>query len=296
MSLDIIVNDGKKEVPTFITHFVNSDSNTEESKVFKPYRKNKEEIMGTKAVTVDLKGYINEIYQRQFPNDENDYFSEKDETREIEGIKTRLKENPFFKHFNINDGKMIAFWDTTSEIHHRDMMAHIFNELKEELFLYATQLETHINDELDQSMEVDPLLKICEFIEEGIKGMLNRKAVVGSKEVSEEYKLMLKYSQGFQISSVNKDYIDNENLPIHELEFDSAITRDQEKYKCKPSKKENGEHLRFFLKNIIGEIRTQFINVPKSHQFARDTYNIKSINPKSEVETVKLELYVNEVQ
>jgi hypothetical protein len=224
--------------------------------------KDGKKIMGTKSVVINSGDFLRELA--------SDYgFSENFEDLLSDEA---FSENAFSDYVGF-------FWDNTSEVHHRDIMRNYFSQVVEFLKCFLDSFikkENLIESDIEKAINLESSIKDCEkaiddlyFIKKGGKAELNKAGLI-----------MLKYSQGYQLSSGNADDPVNLNLSqILKLELSSGITKDQENYKVLIPVQEACENLDYFLrclKNV--DIKTNNIEVPAYFKDLKEYFEIESFS------------------
>lgn len=243
-------------------------------------------ILGTKSVVINAEGFLDSFLEFYGISKE---FKDKISSRLADEIHKSDQESGFVSYF----------WNNISEVHHRDIMRTYFAYFKD-------KLDDFYNDflaDVDTDHDLDQAIKIERSLQE-LNDALSQLYCIkkgGKDTLNESAKLVLAFSQGYQLSSNNlKDIDDLWTSQIRKLELSSGITKDQEKNNIKISKEEVCNNMNYFLKSLKNvEINTNVIEIPKhleglvdnTEVISTKVYSIKNLFQENTVKPLKI-LYV----
>lgn len=239
------------------------DSNFQE--LVQPYSlKSGKSIMGTKSVVINAKSFFRD-FQKNYNLS----------TDVVDSLHDKISEG-IHKESEL-EGYVSYFWDNTSEVHHRDIMLNYFKNFSEKLSdIYESKLE---NVKTEKDLEEAIILEESkEELNYGIRQLYETKKG-GKHNLNNLGKMMLKYSQGYQLSL--NEIGDNNSLwtcQIRRLEVDSGITKDQIDHNISIPVEETLGNIKYFLNKFENmEFKTNSIEMPKKLGYVGDYLRVKSV-------------------
>ena len=231
------------------------------------YRLDGRKIYGTKSVVVDQVGFMDSLKN----------------TYALDDVICRNIKSNYSNEFKncLNDAEAwVVFWDRTSEVHHRDMMRHCYAGIKAAIDQEVVNIEDReYETERDQNKAIEDMEKL-EYISLEMDEALNDlyEAKVAQVKISNIAKDMLRYSQGYQLSSERSE--NHGNLwksRILKLQLDSGITNDQRKYGIDVSGQPTLDNVGWFLGAFDStDFYTGKFEIPSTHEIDQNNLRVSS--------------------
>ena len=244
-----------------------SDSSSNFKDLFETYNLEGKRILGTKAVVVNLDNFVQALAEEY-----------KMDSKTTAGIKSKY--SPALKDLAEN-GYWTCFWDKTNQVHHRDIMRFCYEEIRKSAEAYRKDLnktEAKTEQDLESTLaKIDALDKMDSDMDGALEQIYELKFPNAKPELTETAKKMLKYSQGYQLSSENADDIEDLwKSRIARIQMHSSITNDQKKYEI-DCQAETIKSLEQFLKGLKNtEITANKIEIPEWLNVPYDKIRLES--------------------
>ncbi|MFP4403457.1 MAG: hypothetical protein ACLFPJ_03845 [Candidatus Woesearchaeota archaeon] len=245
------------------------DANLNE--ILQPYSlKDGSTILGTKAVIINVNGFMQEFLEKY--NLSTDIIDELN--KKINNYSTyKIDGAAGFKSY---------FWDNTSQVHHRDIMSNYFKNLEKQLnVIYEEKMkkEYFTDEEFEKEFKkIENLDTALTDLNEGLEQLYKTKKS-GKQELTKAGELILKYSQGYQLSSNNiEEKNDLWKSQIRRVELSSGITKDQDTYSIKIPKNETRRSVQYFLNCLENvEYKTNTFEMPKSAGYIGESIDVLNV-------------------